>query len=114
MIRIPESEYDVKQLFVEADRDHYSLDAYTYFWELYDEYRRACFDSSEVFEFDVIAWCCDYYEQSPEEFVRMYDIEVPDDWTEMSKDELTEYVLEALNERTDAISTSEGILCRVF
>ena len=27
---------------------------------------------------------------------------------------LTEYVLDTLNEHTDAISTSEGILCKVF
>lgn len=114
MIKIPESAYDVKQLFREANRDHYSLDACEYLYEEYEEIRTCYMQQGEMFEFDVIAWCCDWNEMSAEEYISSYGIDMPDDWLDMSKEEIVEYVLAELNEHTYAIETSDGILCRVY
>ena len=57
-------EYDMKEEFRKVDRDYFSLEACRQFIEMSEE----CGDM----EFDPIAYCCDFSEESPEDIVENY------------------------------------------
>ena len=61
------NKYDLEREFKKFDRDYFSLDGYQAIIDLFDE----C--NTEPVELDVIAICCDFNEESPEEIINQYD-----------------------------------------
>lgn len=69
---------------------------------LYDFFLEIEADLEEEFELDVIAVCCDYIEETFEETVSAYDIELT-----LGSDELEETVLEYLEANTCVVGRTD-------
>jgi hypothetical protein len=67
--------------------DNFSRDALIMMFEYFEEYER---DIGEEIEFDPIAICCEYVEQSPHEIINSYGLE--NDIDGMSEDEIIKYI----------------------
>ena len=99
MKRIPENGYDVKELFIKCDRNYYTNEAYDFMFELFAE--------SELDDFDVIGWCCDFNEETPDYIVTDVLCEVPEGYKDMDEEERAAAVCEMLNNHTMAIITED-------
>ena len=67
-------------------------------------------DTGEEIELDIIALCCDYSEETPEEIAQSYDIEIEGDIAEHF-----EPVLKHLEYHTQVIGTTEdSIIYQVY
>jgi len=66
-------------LFCDAFRDHDRKDQFSYEAKraLFDYLESRADDMGEPIELDVIALCCEYNEEAPEEIAANYDIEIP-------------------------------------
>ncbi len=58
---------DLREEFIAFNRDYYSIDGYQAIIDLFDE----C-DGGEPHEIDVIAICCEFNEETPEEIIENY------------------------------------------
>lgn len=68
----------LREEFIKYDRDYYSLDGYQAMIDLFEE-------TETNHDLDVIALCCDFNEDTFEEFINNYSLE--DDLKELCEDE---------------------------
>lgn len=61
-------EYDLQQEFQEYGRDYYSIEGYKAILDLFEET-----DCGQNTDLDVIAICCDFNEEEPDEIIDNYD-----------------------------------------
>ena len=92
MLYIPVNAYYLKELFIKAERDYFSLEACEVIIEYFD-------DISE--ELDIIGLCCDFTEAPPEDILNDYDYLLPEAPTD-------EDILEELNMHTWAVMLQNG------
>ncbi len=59
---------DLREEFIAYNRDYYSADGYQAIIDLFEE----C-DCGEPHELDVVAICCDFNEETPEDIIANYD-----------------------------------------
>jgi hypothetical protein len=64
-------------------------------------------DSGEEYELDVIALCCDYACQSPEDIAWDYDMALMNT-RDMTEDELSDAVMDYLNDSTSVVGVLSG------
>lgn len=67
LVKMIYNEYDLRNEFIEMNRDYYSLDGYRALVDLFEE----C-DCGSPTELDVIAICCDFNEEEPEDIIENY------------------------------------------
>ena len=60
--------YDLREEFEAYDRDYYTIDGYQAILDLFEET-----DCGSNTNLDVIAICCDFDEETPEDIVESYD-----------------------------------------
>lgn len=94
--------------FVEAFRaydrtDNFSVEALDLLFEYLEQYEQ---DSGQELELDVIAICCDFYEQDARSVNSEYDLEL--DLDDLDDDEAAEAVAEALNDHTSVVGTTSA------
>lgn len=103
--------YDLQREFQNYDRDYYSLEGYQALLDLFEE----C-DCGKPTDLDVIAICCDFNEEDPEDVISSYDnidriAECMDEDGDVDVDNL----MDALNYYTIAILLDNGnILYQCF
>lgn len=84
------SRYDFERTFADAGRkDQFSYEGLKALFEYLEQYEE---DTGQEIELDVIALCCDYSEDTPEEIARNYSIEIEG----MDEDEIVDAVREYL------------------
>ena len=96
--------YELQERFRRMDRDYFSLEGYQALLDFFEET-----DCDTNTELDVIAICCDFTEDSPENIIDEYDN--IDDIRECKDEEGdidTDALLDALNYRTWAIDLGNG------
>ena len=98
---------EMKEEFASLDRDYYSYEGYEALINLFEE----C-DCGQPTELDVIAICCDFNEEEPEDIADAYNIDI----TECEdKDEITETVLDYVNHHSWGQDLGNGyILYQAF
>ena len=107
--------YDFKRAFADAGRkDQFSYDGLKALFEYLEQLEQ---DTGEELELDVIALCCDYSEDTPEEIARNYSIDLshldPED--DDYEEQCTEAVRDYLNENTQLVGeTSTGFVYACF
>lgn len=101
--------YELKKRFEAANRDYYTLEACDALIEIFEE-------CGENIELDIVAICCDYYENTPADIIDTYDnideiAEARDEDGEIDMEKL----MDALNYYTYAVELSNGnILYQTF
>lgn len=94
--------YDFREAFRTMGRnDNFSYEGLELLFEYLEQYES---DSGEELELDVIALCCDYYEQDARDIAAEYDLGI--DLTDTDEDEAAEMVAEALQDQTCVIGTT--------
>jgi aspartate/glutamate racemase len=104
-----ESASNLREQFINYNRDNYSYYAYQALYEYYGEL--------EDIELDVIAICCDWNELEVDEIVKEYSIDlsdITDNGGDIDDGEKLGLVLGYLNYRTYAIVTNGSILFQCF
>jgi hypothetical protein len=103
------SRYDFERAFVDAGRkDQFSYEGLNALFEYLEQYEE---DTGQEIELDVIALCCDYYEDTPEAIAANYSIDLEG----MDEDEQLEVVRDYLNENTTLVGeTSTGFVYAIF
>lgn len=82
--------YAFERAFADAGRkDQFSYEGLKALFEYLEQYEE---DTGEEIELDVIALCCDYYEDTPEAIAANYSIEIEG----MDEDEIVDAVREYL------------------
>lgn len=104
------SRYDFERAFVDAGRkDQFSYEGLSV---LFDHLEQMEADNGEEIELDVIALCCDYYEDTVKAIAENYSIDLSECEDE---DEERETVRDYLQENTTlAGETSDGFVYLVF
>ena len=94
------SYYDFKQAFAACDR----VDQFTPMGLilLYDFLIEMEEDTGEEWDLDVIALCCDFYEETAEDIAENYSVELPDG------DDVAEVVSEYLMDNTMYVGATEA------
>jgi len=94
------SYYDFKQAFAAHDR----IDQFTPMGLilLYDFLIEMEEDTGEEWDLDVIALCCDFYEETAEDIAENYSVELPDG------DDVAEVVSEYLMDNTMYVGATEA------
>jgi hypothetical protein len=93
---------ELKQEFMDYNRDYYSLEAYEAILDYFD-------NIDENVELDVIGLCCDFNEDTLDEIIGNYNIEIEDE--ENKEEEVMDY----LQKHTWAVRTTDNkILYTVF
>lgn len=109
------SRYDFERAFADAGRkDQFSYEGLSV---LFDHLEQMEADNGEEIELDVIALCCDYYEDTAEAIARNYSIDLshldPED--DDYEEQCTEAVRDYLNDNTTlAGETSDGFVYLAF
>lgn len=86
--------YQFRDAFHACGRgDQFSYDGLEVLFDYLEQYEE---DTGESVELDVIAFCCEYSEDTPEDIARYYSIDVSD----CEDDEIMDTVLEYLNNET--------------
>ena len=104
-----------KYTFAEAFKRYNRMENFSYngmeiLFDYLEEYSDA---TGEPVELDVIALCCEYSEDSIEDIINNYRIDVSE--AEGNEDEIKEIVREYLNDNTIVCGeTSEGFVYAVF
>lgn len=89
-MKITVSFYDFERAFADAGRkDQFSYEGKKALFEYLEQYEE---DTGEELELDVIALCCDYYEDTPEAIAANYSIDIEG----MDDDEIADTVREHL------------------
>lgn len=71
---------------------------------LFDYLEQYSEDTGEPFELDVVALCCDYYEDTAESIANNYSIDIEG----MDEDEILDTVLEYLEDNTNIVGQHSG------
>lgn len=86
-----------RQAFFDMGRhNQFSSDGLRVLFEALEQYED---DTGEETELDVIALCCEYSEETPEQIAAMYDLEWVQEQSE-NNEEFIKSMLEVLNEST--------------
>ena len=103
------SRYDFERAFVDAGRkDQFSYEALGLLFAYLEEYEES---TGEEIELDVVALCCDYYEDTLESIAANYRIDLEG----MDDDEQLEAVREYLEENTQLVGeTASGFVYACF
>jgi predicted ArsR family transcriptional regulator len=103
------SRYDFERAFVDAGRkDQFSYEALGLLFAYLEEYEES---TGEEIELDVIALCCEYYEDTLESIAANYSIDLDG----MDDDEQLEAVREYLEENTQLVGeTAIGFVYACF
>lgn len=89
------SRYDFERAFVDAGRkEQFSYEGLSVLFDYLEDYEE---QTGEEIELDVIALCCDYYEETVRTIADNYGLELPEDEDE---DEHREAVRHYLNNHT--------------
>jgi hypothetical protein len=97
------NKYDFRDAFKIAGRENnFSYDGLGVLFDYFEEYEES---TGEEIELDVIAICCEFSEETPEEIAANYGIEIEDDGNELNN------VLDYLHDHTQVAGvTSEGFI----
>jgi hypothetical protein len=103
------SRYDFERAFVDADRkENFSYEALGLLFDYFESYEE---ETGQEIELDVIAICCDYNEDNPDDIIANYSIDVEG----MDEDEKIDAVRDYLNENTTLVGeTATGFVYLAF
>jgi hypothetical protein len=103
------SRYDFERAFVDADRkENFSYEALGLLFDYFEDYEE---QTGEEIELDVIAICCDYNEDNPDDIIANYSIDVEG----MDEDEKIDAVRDYLNDNTMLVGeTATGFVYLAF
>jgi hypothetical protein len=101
------SQSDFHDAFIRMDREeNFSWEARELLFDYFEEI-------DEDMELDVIAICCEYYENDVDSIIQDYRLK--DDVEDMNEDEKTDFVRDYLNDNTSVIGeTSSGFVYSAF
>jgi hypothetical protein len=109
------SRYDFERAFVDADRkENFSYEALGLLFDYFEDYEE---QTGQEIELDVIAICCEYNEDTAEDIITNYSIDVSD--LDPEDDDYEEQCAEAvrnyLNDNTTLVGeTSTGFVYLAF
>lgn len=108
-MKITVNKYDFERAFIDAGRkDQFSYEALGLLFEYFEEYEES---TGEEIELDVIALCCDYSEDHPDDIISNYRIDVEG----LDDDEKIEAVRDYLEENTQLVGeTCNGFVYAAF
>jgi hypothetical protein len=87
--------------FRNSDRaEQFSYEALELIFDYIEEYEQ---DSGEQIEFDLIALCCEWAENTPEEIIKMYKIDIEPH----EESDITQAVVDYLNEETQVAGVTD-------
>jgi hypothetical protein len=103
------SRYDFERAFVDADRkDNFSYEALGLLFDYFESYEE---ETGQEIELDVIAICCEYTEDNPDDIIANYSIDVEG----LDDDEKIEAARDYLNDNTTLVGeTSTGFVYLAF
>jgi hypothetical protein len=103
------SRYDFERAFVDADRkENFSYEALGLLFDYFESYEE---ETGEEIELDVIAICCEYSENNPDDIITNYSIDVEG----MDEDEKIEAVRDYLSDNTMLVGeTATGFVYLAF
>ena len=103
------SRYDFERAFVDADRkENFSYEALGLLFDYFEDYEE---QTGQEIELCVIAICCEYTEDNPDDIISNYSIDVEG----MDEDEKIEAVRDYLNENTTLVGeTATGFVYLAF
>lgn len=91
--------YDFRDAFNRAERGNtFSYDGYRVLFDHFENYEE---DTGEEVTLDVIALCCEYSEETPEEVAKNYRIDLKDDGNQLNN------VLDYLHDHTMVCGVTE-------
>ena len=109
------SRYDFERAFVDADRkENFSYEALGLLFDYFEDYEE---QTGEEIEFDVIAICCDYSEDTVQDIARNYSIDLNDADPEADdyEDQCRQIVFDYLSDRTSVVGdTADGFVYLAF
>jgi hypothetical protein len=103
------SRYDFERAFADADRkENFSYEALGLLFDYFEDYEE---QTGEEIELDVIALCCEYNEDNPDDIIANYSIDVEG----MDEDEKIDAVRDYLNDNTTLVGeTATGFVYLAF
>jgi hypothetical protein len=103
------SRYDFERAFVDANRkENFSYEALGLLFDYFESYEE---ETGQEIELDVIAICCEYSEDNPDDIIANYSIDVEG----MDEDEKIEAVRDYLNDNTMLVGeTTTGFVYAAF
>jgi hypothetical protein len=103
------SKYDFERAFVDADRkENFSYEALGLLFDYFEDYEE---ETGQEIELDVIAICCEYSEDNPDDIITNYSIDVEG----MDDDEKIEAVRDYLEAHTTLVGeTATGFVYLAF
>ena len=103
------SRYDFERAFVDADRkENFSYEALGLLFDYFEDYEE---QTGKEIELDVIAICCEYSEDNPDDIITNYSIDVEG----MDEDEKIEAVRDYLSDNTQLVGeTATGFVYLAF
>jgi hypothetical protein len=103
------SKYDFERAFIDANRkDQFSYGGLAVLFDYFESYEE---ETGQEIELDVIAICCDYTEDNPDDIISNYSIDVEG----LDDDEKIEAVRDYLNDNTQLVGeTSTGFVYLAF
>ncbi len=102
--------YDFERAFADADRkDQFSYEGRAVLFDYLEEFEQS---TGEELELDVVALCCDYYEETVQTIADNYGLELPEDEGE---EDHREAVRDYLNAHTIVVGdTANGFVYACF
>jgi hypothetical protein len=91
--------YDFRREFAQCRPDNFSYEGLGLLFDHIEDLER---DSGEEYELDVIALCCEWNEDTPENIAANYSIDIEDDGNQLSN------VLDHLNDETMVAGVTEA------
>ena len=85
--------YEFRKAFESLRPDNFSYEGLSLLWDYFEQYEE---DTGEEIELDVIAICCEYSEDTPEEIAQSYDIDLKD----VDEDDIAQTVMDWLCDHT--------------
>jgi hypothetical protein len=103
------SRYDFERAFVDADRkENFSYEALGLLFDYFESYEE---ETGQEIELDVIAICCEYSEDYPDDIIANYSIDVEG----LDEDEKIDAVRDYLNDNTTLVGeTATGFVYLAF
>jgi hypothetical protein len=103
------SRYDFERAFVDADRkENFSYEALGLLFDYFESYEE---ETGQEIELDVVAICCEYSEDNPDDIIANYRIDVEG----MDEDEKIDAVRDYLNDNTMLVGeTATGFVYLAF
>jgi len=103
------TKYDFERAFADADRkENFSYEGLAVLFDYFEDYEE---QTGEEIELDVIALCCEYTEDNPDDIITNYSIDVEG----LDDDEKIEAVRDYLIENTQLVGeTSTGFVYLSF